>query len=76
MLRIQMKLLSESLADAADVVTYEFENVPVEATRVLEEKVTLHPRPEILHICQNREREKNFLRDNGIPRSIRYRRFP
>lgn len=55
------------LADAADVVTYEFENVPVEATRVLEEKVMLHPRPEILHICQNREREKNFLRDNGIP---------
>lgn len=55
------------LADAADVVTYEFENVPVEATRVLEDKVTLHPRPEILHICQNREREKNFLRDSGIP---------
>jgi len=57
----------KSLADAADLVTYEFENVPVEATRVLEEKVTLHPRPEILHICQNRELEKNFLRDNGIP---------
>ena len=55
------------LADATDVVTYEFENVPVEATRVLEEKVRLHPRPEILHICQNREREKNFLRDNRIP---------
>ena len=55
------------LAEAADVVTYEFENVPVEATRVLEEKVRLHPRPEILHICQNREREKKFLRDNGIP---------
>ena len=55
------------LADATDVVTYEFENVPVEATRVLEEKVRLHPRTEILHICQNREREKNFLRDNRIP---------
>ena len=39
----------------------------MEATRLLEERVTLHPRPEILHICQNREREKNFLRDNGIP---------
>ncbi len=57
----------ERLASSADVVTYEFENVPVEATRLLEERVTLHPRPEILHICQNREREKNFLRDNGIP---------
>ena len=33
------------LADATDVVTYEFENVPVEATRVLEEKVRLHPCP-------------------------------
>ncbi|EDY84347.1 phosphoribosylaminoimidazole carboxylase, ATPase subunit [Verrucomicrobiia bacterium DG1235] len=57
----------ELLANSSDVVTYEFENVPVEATHALEKRVTLHPRPEILHICQNREREKNFLRDNDIP---------
>jgi len=57
----------ERLAKSSDVVTYEFENVPSEATQELKEKVTLHPRPEILHICQNREREKNFLRENGIP---------
>ncbi|MBK1879435.1 5-(carboxyamino)imidazole ribonucleotide synthase [Pelagicoccus mobilis] len=55
------------LAKSSDVVTYEFENVPSEATQELKEKIALHPRPEILHICQNREREKNFLRDNGIP---------
>lgn len=55
------------LAESSDVITYEFENVPSEATHFLAEKATLHPRPEILHICQNREREKNFLRDNDIP---------
>ncbi|MBC2605336.1 5-(carboxyamino)imidazole ribonucleotide synthase [Pelagicoccus albus] len=55
------------LAQSSDVVTYEFENVPVGATHALKEKVTLHPRPEILHICQNREREKNFLQDSGLP---------
>lgn len=57
----------ELLSGSSDVVTYEFENVPSEATQALAKNITLHPRPEILHICQNREREKNFLRDNGIP---------
>lgn len=57
----------ELLAKSSDVITYEFENVPVEATHALQDLTTLHPRPEILHICQNREREKNFLHDSNIP---------
>ena len=55
------------LSRSSDVITYEFENVSSDATSYLEQRGALHPRPEILHICQNREREKNFLRDNGIP---------
>lgn len=57
----------ELLADSSDLVTYEFENVPTSATKHLAKRVPLHPKPEILHICQNREREKTFLRDNAIP---------
>lgn len=70
-LEINAKYSDESalqlLSDSSDVITYEFENVPTEATKYLEQRGALHPRPEILHICQNREREKNFLRDNDIP---------
>lgn len=70
-LEINAKYSDESalqlLSDASDVITYEFENVPAEATHFLQQRGALHPRPEILRICQNREREKNFLRDNGIP---------
>lgn len=57
----------ELLSDASDVITYEFENVPSQATSFLAKRGRLHPKPEILHICQNREREKNFLREHGIP---------
>lgn len=57
----------ELLAESSDIITYEFENVPSEATRFLQERRRLNPRPEILSTCQNREREKTFLRDSGIP---------
>lgn len=54
-------------ASAVDVITYEFENIPVEAIHAASALCPVHPRAEVLHICQNREREKTFLRDNGIP---------
>ncbi len=57
----------ELLSESSDVITYEFENVPSAATQKLAQRSALHPRPEILSICQNREREKQFLRSNGIP---------
>ena len=68
----------KSLADAAIAGHYEFENVPVEATRVLEEKVTLFIR--VLKFCtfaRTVKREKNFFEgQRNSPRPIRYRRFP
>ena len=57
----------ELLAEASDLITYEFENVPSSATELLAARSILHPRPDILRTCQNREREKNFLRANNIP---------
>ncbi len=57
-----------AFARAVDVVTYEFENVPAETARALgEQGVPLHPKPEVLAICQDRLREKDFLRDIGVP---------
>ncbi len=54
-------------ARGVDVVTYEFENIPLLAIDTVAELAPVRPRGEVLHICQHREREKNFLRANGIP---------
>ena len=51
----------------ATVATVEFENIPLATMRGVAERITLYPSPEAVGICQNREREKNFLRENGIP---------
>ncbi|QTN32495.1 5-(carboxyamino)imidazole ribonucleotide synthase [Akkermansiaceae bacterium] len=51
----------------ATVATVEFENIPLATMRGVAEKIALFPSPEAVGICQNREREKNFLRENGIP---------
>lgn len=49
------------------VVTYEFENVPVEPLWSIEKIGQLHPHWNVLEICQNRMREKTWLRKNGFP---------
>jgi 5-(carboxyamino)imidazole ribonucleotide synthase len=50
-----------------DVITFEFENIPAGVLDWIATKKPIHPRSEVLHICQNREREKAFLRANGYP---------
>jgi 5-(carboxyamino)imidazole ribonucleotide synthase len=55
------------LAARADVVTYEFENVPVHAARALAARVPVHPTPEALAVSGDRVVEKRFLRELGIP---------
>ncbi len=55
-----------SLAERCDVLTFEFENVLAEPLRNISDCL-LRPSPEVLHIAQNREREKTFLRSHGIP---------
>ena len=56
----------QSFADAVDVVTYEFENVPAETAAYLAERVPLAPGAEILAISQDRLTEKTFLSELGI----------
>jgi 5-(carboxyamino)imidazole ribonucleotide synthase len=55
------------LAEASDVVTYEFENIPTESLRQLASIRPVFPDPEVLYICQHREREKQFLQTSGFP---------
>jgi 5-(carboxyamino)imidazole ribonucleotide synthase len=56
-----------AFARGVDVVTYEFENIPAAALEVIAPIVPLHPRAEVLHTTQNRQREKAWLRANGFP---------
>lgn len=54
-------------AHAVDVVTFEFENVPVETIHCIDRIVPVRPAGQILHTTQHRLREKTFLRDAGLP---------
>ena len=58
--------LSE-LARKSDVVTYEFENVPVASARFLNELVPVYPPPVALEVSQDRLDEKQFFAKLGIP---------
>jgi 5-(carboxyamino)imidazole ribonucleotide synthase len=49
------------------VATVEFENIPSATLEAVAKCVPLHPSPRAITISQNREREKNFLRENHIP---------
>jgi 5-(carboxyamino)imidazole ribonucleotide synthase len=57
----------KKFAAGVDVVTFEFENVPSAALDVLESLKPVRPRGEVLHISQNRLREKTFLAKKGFP---------
>ena len=49
-----------------DVVTAEFENIPAACLQAVEAIKPLRPNSKALFTTQHREREKNFLRDQGI----------
>lgn len=53
----------ESFASAVDVVTYEFENVPLECVQHLATWRPVRPSPFVLQTCQHRFREKTFVND-------------
>ena len=55
------------LAKASDVVTFEFENVPVESARWLAERAPVFPPPRALEVSQERLAEKQFFQSLGIP---------
>jgi 5-(carboxyamino)imidazole ribonucleotide synthase len=48
-------------ADAVDVITYEFENVPAQTAAFLSKRKAVLPDPRVLEITQDRLIEKNFI---------------
>ena len=54
------------LADLADVVTLEFENVPSDALAALESSVPVRPGRHVLEIARDRVLEKRFLNSVGV----------
>lgn len=61
----------KEFATGVDVVTYEFENIPSGPLAAIAPLVPLHPRADVLHTCQNRQREKAWLRAHNFPH-VRY----
>ncbi|QTD54537.1 5-(carboxyamino)imidazole ribonucleotide synthase [Parasphingorhabdus cellanae] len=55
----------EKFADACDVITFEFENVPVAPLTAIADRAPLYPPVAALDIAQNRIAEKNYARTHG-----------
>jgi len=59
--------LGQDALAACQVVTYEFESVPVEAAEALAQRVPVFPPPFALQVAQDRFAEKSSFRALGIP---------
>ncbi|PZA00973.1 5-(carboxyamino)imidazole ribonucleotide synthase [Gammaproteobacteria bacterium 2W06] len=57
----------ERFARDVDAVTFEFENISSAAADVAARHGPVRPRGEVLHLCQNRWREKHALTAAGLP---------
>lgn len=53
-------------ADAVDVITYEFENIPAETARFLAMRKPVYPPPAALEVSQDRLSEKSLMVDLGL----------
>lgn len=56
-----------AFARKVDVITFEFENVPAATADTAASHAPVRPAGQVLHIAQNRRREKTWLNDHGIP---------
>jgi len=56
-----------AFAGSVDVVTFEFENVPIAAVDAIEALAPVRPSGAALHTTQQRSREKTFLADHSFP---------
>tara|TARA_Y100000590_G_scaffold361430_1_gene418087 strand:- start:703 stop:1749 length:1047 start_codon:yes stop_codon:yes gene_type:complete len=52
--------------DKVDLVTFEFENIPINTLNYLSKKKDVKPKPEVNKIVQNRLSEKIFINSNKI----------
>ena len=59
----------EEFGKTCSVITTEFENIPADTLKYLQNYSQLCPNPNAVNIAQNRIREKTFVNDLGIPTS-------
>lgn len=55
------------IAKECDIVTIDFENVPADSLRFLENRVNVAPNSNAVYICQDRLKEKELFLNCGIP---------
>jgi 5-(carboxyamino)imidazole ribonucleotide synthase len=58
---------ARSLAEHADVVTFEVEHVPIDAARAAAAIRPVFPSVSVIEVCQHRRREREFLDAHGFP---------
>jgi len=56
----------QGFADRCDAITFEFENIPVEAVAIASRVSTLRPGARSLELTQDRIVEKNFINEAGV----------
>ncbi len=61
------KAALRAFAKSVDVISYEFENIPVETVQFLKKLKPVYPDDYLLEIAQHRWHEKDFLNGIGIP---------
>jgi 5-(carboxyamino)imidazole ribonucleotide synthase len=57
----------EEFAKSCDIVTFEFENIPVDAVKTIAKHAKIYPNPDALGHTQDRLSEKEFVRSLGLP---------
>jgi len=57
----------QTFADKVDVISYEFENIPVATVKFLKKLKPVYPEENLLEVAQDRLIEKQFLNTHGIP---------
>src|SRR3990167_1297015 len=57
----------ENFASRVDLITLEFENIPATTLNKLAALRPLYPAPAVVHTCQDRVLEKEFLKTHGFP---------
>ncbi|MEE4238006.1 MAG: 5-(carboxyamino)imidazole ribonucleotide synthase [Anderseniella sp.] len=57
----------KAFAEACDVVTYEWENVPVKACDLIGGLCPVRPKPDVLRVSQDRVAEKTYISGLRIP---------
>ncbi|HEY1418995.1 MAG TPA: 5-(carboxyamino)imidazole ribonucleotide synthase [Myxococcaceae bacterium] len=58
---------ARDLAQCCQVATVEIEKISIEVMRAVQEIIPMRPGPEVLHVVQDRARQKDWLAEHGFP---------